>query len=1076
MSGRIGHQLGHYHLQRLLGKGAFAEVYLGEHIYLRSQAAIKVLQTQVDSDACEGFLREARYVSRLIHPHIIRVLDFGMQDMTPFLVMEYAPYGTLRERHPKGSPVALATVISYVTAIASALDYIHQCGLIHRDLKPENLLLGQEQQILLCDFGIALLAESIETLPVPELFGTLAYMAPEQIRGQPCSHSDQYALAVMVYEWLSGDRPFHGNVVELSYQQVCAKPASLYAKDPSISRTVEYIVFKALSKDPTQRFPNVRSFATALAEASRASIPRQELYPASALETAGQTLPTAKHFQEGLQYLPAPLTPLIGREQEAQAVCSQLLRSEIRLLTLTGTGGIGKTRVALDSANHLLEAFPHGVRFVPLGAITHPDQVIPAIAQALGLLETRELPLIQQVIGVLHDKQMLLLLDNFEQVLSAAPMLTDLLAACPGLKMLVTSRAVLHVQGECELPLLPLPLPDLEHLPAREKLAQYASIALFVQRVQAIKPDFRLTEDNARILAEICVRLEGLPLALELAAARTRLLSLPLLLSRLKHRFSILTGGRQDAPLRQQTLRNTISWSYDLLSAEEQRVFQWLAVFGEGCTLEAAETICAAPAAITSPILDIIAQLVDKSLLHQQEQATDMPRLFMLETIREYALERLEVADERECIQEAHAVYYQVLVEQAEPQLFSGQQRLWLNRLTQDYENIRASLTCFQRRQEWGKLTALAGSLGWYWYMRGRLHEAQHWLELVLREDLPYALSHAHCKVLAISALVMASHGQEDLAIMRCQQCLALSKQFARELVGMSVVIASGVLVHLLLAQGKVEAAQTQAEETVEYVQEPAPYPLRVLALINLGSVALYLGDYTRAREIYDQGALLSAAIGDQYLYGEQLIQIADACLVQSNEVEARRFLEQASASYKEAGVPWQMGWLLSCFAHIALQRGDGPRARFLMEESLVCHQQLADQHGMARAYALLAQIAASECDYRTAQARALQCLQVSRVVDDHQALAICLEKLADVVIKQGATLWAIRLYGVAERLRETTGVYLSEAEQISRQSLIEHGRRQLGEQAFANGWIEGRRMTLEQSLAAQGESIPSAL
>ncbi|HKF36419.1 MAG TPA: protein kinase, partial [Ktedonobacteraceae bacterium] len=469
-----GQQLGNYRLIRPLGQGNFSEVYLGEHIYLHTQAAIKVLYGQLANHDTAGFLTEARTIARLRHPHIVQVLDFGVEDTTPFLVMDYAPGGTLRKLHPKGTPLPLDAVVIYVRQVAEALQFAHQEQLIHRDVKPENMLLGHNDEVLLSDFGIAIMAQSSHQQEAQGTAGTVAYMAPEQLQGKPRPASDQYALGIVVFEWLCGDHPFHGTLAELYSQHLFVPPPPLREKVPAIPRAVEYVVLKALAKDPKERFASVLAFATALEGAVKADSAGQTLYVLASDSTEEHTAEAAQMSDQVIvrpHNIPAQLTPLIGREQEVEATCALLRRPEVRMVTLTGTGGVGKTRLGLEVTTDLLDEFTDGAYFVPLAPISDPDLVVPTVAQTLGIKEAGEQPLLDLLQAHLRDKHLLLLLDNFEQVLAAAPGLSGLLANCPQLKILVSSRAVLHIRGEHEFPVPPLALPDLSHLPGSEPLS-----------------------------------------------------------------------------------------------------------------------------------------------------------------------------------------------------------------------------------------------------------------------------------------------------------------------------------------------------------------------------------------------------------------------------------------------------------------------------------------------------------------------------------------------------------------------------------------------------------------------------
>ncbi|HJR79510.1 MAG TPA: adenylate/guanylate cyclase domain-containing protein, partial [Anaerolineales bacterium] len=448
--------------------------------------------------------------------------------------------------------------------------------------------------------------------------------------------------------------------------------------------------------------------------------------------------------------LPSQVTSFIGRSREIGEV-KQLL-SEGRLVTLTGPGGSGKTRLGLQVAGETLGQFPGGVFFVALAPINDPGLVVSTIAQSLGIAETAGRTLLDSLKDYLQSKSLLLLLDNFEQVIAAAPLVAELLASCSELKILVTSREALRISGERTYPVPPLSLPDLSQLPSVESLSQYAAVQLFLQRAQAVKPGFTITSETAPIIVEICYRLDGLPLAIELAAARIKLLPPQAMLARLENRLEFLTGGARDLPARQQTLRSAIAWSYSMLDESEQGLFRRLSVFVNGCTVNAVEAV-AGQDPVEVSVLDRLGSLLDKSLLREVEAKNGEARFVMLELLREFGLEQLEAGGEEETIRYRHANFFLTLAEQAEASLEGQEQVRWMDRMEQEHDNLRAALEWSKTAGEAQELCLrLAGTLGYFWEVRGHFSEGRERLSAILSTEIAQGQTAARARLLARAA------------------------------------------------------------------------------------------------------------------------------------------------------------------------------------------------------------------------------------------------------------------------------------------------------------------------------------
>src|SRR3989440_3463840 len=781
------------------------------------------------------------------------------------------------------------------------------------------------------------------------------------------------------------------------------------------------------------------------------------------------SFPPLKTLDTHPNNLPVQPTPLIGRAKEVALVQNLLQREEVRLLTLTGPGGIGKTRLGLQVAAQLTDRFADGVFFVNLAPISDSTFVVPAIAQTLGLKETGGQPLHDLLQASLQDRQLLLLLDNFEQVLGAAEHLADLLAACPRLKVLVTSRFVLHVRGEQEFAVPPLAVPSPTHVPDLVALSQYEAVALFISRAQAVKPDFQVTHANALAVAEICAHLDGLPLAIELAAARVKLLPPQALLARLGKRLAVLTSRERDLPVRQQTLRNTIAWSYHLLDAEEQQLFRRLSVFASGCRISAIEAICSTLGAQVEPVLDTVASLIDKSLLQQTEQEGEEPRLLMLETIREYGLEVLTTSGEMEITRQAHALYYLRLSEEAEPELAGPQQAIWLERLEREHDSLRAALQWGLAPGEDGhrrEMTLrLGGALRRFWIVHGHLSEGRNFLERALVESKGVPAS-VQVKAFVTAANLANKQGDNDRTEVLAEKSRALYQELGdTQGIALSLRLLAGVAGR----RGTLTAARMLNEEALALFREVGDKEGAAWSLQNMGLLTIAQGEFAEAHALLEESLAFHREVGNKAGMAHALWALASALFdFQGDPTTIRALVEESLALSEEVGDKEASGSCFSLSGKLALSQGDIATARRLLEKSLVINREIGNREHIADSLFYRARVEVQQGDNGAARVLYEESLAIAaRGGDSKGLIPSCLGGLADVGAAQGGLTWGGRRLGTAEELRRAPGEPLPPLRRPLYEQAVAAVRVQLGGKAFAEAMAEGRSMTAEQALAA---------
>ena len=830
----------------------------------------------------------------------------------------------------------------------------------------------------------------------------------------------------------------------------------------------------------------------------------------------GENLPTN---------LPVPWTSFIGREKEREQIRSLL--GPVRLLTLTGCGGCGKTRLALQVAAEMLEDYPDGVWLVELASLSAPALIVQTVASAVGVREKPGKALLQTLTEHLQTRHLLLLLDNCEHLLRACAVLAEtLLRNCPHLKLLATSREALRLPGEQVYRVPSLPAPDPAQLPRNEKeiatiVSEYDAVRLFVERARLHKPDFTLTPQNVVLVASVCCRLDGLPLAIELAAARVPVLSVEEINARLEDRFRLLTGGSRTALPRQQTLRAALDWSYDLLTQQERQLLQRLSVFAGGWTLEAAEQVTGdrekrkseetssfrlpvSDSCIPShEVLDLLASLVAKSLVITEERE-GKTRYRLLETIRAYGWERLQEAGGEKVWLDRHLEYFLKLAEEAEPNLAGAKQAEWLERLESEHDNLRAAISW--RRQESDSAEAglrLAGAVGRFWSVHGYWSEGRGHLQALLSQEAARQETPARAKALTAAGRLAQSQGDYGAACALYEESLAISRKggdkpgMAASLGGLGIVASH---------QGNNAVAKSFYEQCLAIHRELGDLRGISISLNNLGNVAYDQGDFGAAKALYEEGLAIDRELGNKRGAASSLGNLGNVAHSQGDDTVAKSFYEQCLAIYRELGDRWGVAISLHNLGGVAHDQGDYGAATALHEESLAIYREIGDRQGTASALTSLGMVAYQQADYVTARVLYEQGLVINREIGNKSGIASSLGNLGNVAYSQGDSgaarvlyeksltirreigdklniSWvlleiadisaqqeqmerAVRLWAAAEVLRESIGSSLLPYMRSKHDCALAAARDSLGETAFEKAWEQGRAMSLDQAIA----------
>ncbi|WP_040820718.1 protein kinase domain-containing protein [Nocardia jiangxiensis] len=888
-----------------IGRGGFGVVYRCTQVALDRTVAVKVLTAELDADNQERFFREQQAMGRLTgHPNIVMVLQVGVTAVgRPYLVMPYHPLDSLDAWIRRQGPVPTETVLWVGVKIAGALESAHRLGIVHRDVKPGNILLTDYGEPALTDFGIARIAGGFQTA-TGILTGSPAFTAPEVLSGGTATPAaDVYGLGATLFCALTGHAAFErhsGEEVVAQFLRITSQPTP-DLRQGGITDDVAAVVRAAMNRDPQQR-PSAARLGETIRQVQRNhgyQVGEMAVYgtPTAAPGLPGRTpargeSPPSQQMEayRSTGELPLELTSFVNRRAETSEIKNLL--SVTRLVTLTGIGGVGKTRLALRAASNARSGFADGVRVIELADVRDPTLLVDVVAASLGLRGDSAQPMPQVLVNFLRSREALLVLDNGEQVVEALARLVEtLLVACADLRILLTSREPLDIAGEAVLRVLPLSVPSSDGEPTLRGLPQYDAVTLFAERAAAVVPGFEVTADNKAAVAGVCARLDGLPLAIELAAARMRTMSPQQILARLTDRYTLLTHSSRTAPQRQQTLRWCIDWSYQLCTTVEQRLWARLSVFAGGFELDAAEQICGAELAPES-LLDALSSLVDKSIVNREE-SDGVVRFRMLETLREYGREQLNESGEDLDLRRRFSDWYQRLALDAEAGWISDRQPDLLARLEREQPNLREALEFYTSDDsatsgEAGLRTTAA--LWMFWSYRGMHGEGRRWIARALAHPTVRSIPD---RIRALHAGIVLATMQRDFSLAEAllEQARALAEQDRTPMNQALVAWADG---SLALYRDEPARAVSSFERAVEVFSSNRKGYFHVAVLMLLGWAYASQGDTQRAIECHEQMLAITEESGESLLRSRALWGMGIAAWQQGQQPHAQELLQKS--------------------------------------------------------------------------------------------------------------------------------------------------------------------------------------